>query len=500
MVSPCLVVLALVAAPASRAATFTVTSNGDDAHGYAAGTCPAPCTLRDALLAANTAPGPDTIAFALPGAGPHTIAPLTPLPDVTSTITIDGYTQPGARPNSLVVGGDAVLLIELSGNAADTTADTGLWIKAGGDGSAVRGLAVNRFAHNGLVIEGVHGVTVAGMFLGVDPTGTAAEHNGWSGLMLYDGAVDCTVGGPTVADRNVISGGLTIGNSTTTGIAVVGNYIGTDATGTKALGNSSGVTINSSSGNTVGGSAPGSGNVISGNLSAGVSIGNPSSGNVIAGNLIGTDATGAAPLGNRGAGIWLYDGFSGTATGNTIGGPQPGAGNVIAHNRDAGVVLSAFQGKYPLGNAIVGNSIHSNGGLAIDLGNDGVTANDPGDGDSGPNDLVNFPLIGTAARSGGALSIWGTIDAAPDTAFTLEIYANSACDPSGHGEAERLIGKVDVTTDAAGHAVLTATLAGVTARGEAVTATATDAAGNTSELSPCRTVGWGLRRILRAPS
>src|SRR5437879_3578388 len=86
-------------------AAFTVTNNTDGGPG----------SLRQAILDANTAPGADQIAFAIPGPGPHTISPLSELPTITDPVDINGYTQPGARPNTLAVGDDAVLLIDLSG-------------------------------------------------------------------------------------------------------------------------------------------------------------------------------------------------------------------------------------------------------------------------------------------------------------------------------------------------------------------------------------------------
>jgi CSLREA domain-containing protein len=496
--------LGLAAAAEAAGATFTVTSAGDETHSYPAGTCSDPCTLRDAILAANADPDADSIRFAIPGSGPFTISPLTPLPDITARVAIDGYTQPGARPNALAVGDDAMLLVELSGAAGGEAAPNGLRLVGGSSGSSVRGLVINDFAHDGIVIAHATGVTIAGNFVGVDPTGTIARSNDWGGVFAYDGAVDCVIGGLTAAERNLISGnaeGVTIGNSDTTGVTVRGNYIGTDASGSRALGNLAGVTINGSSGNTVGGTLPGAGNVLSGNSWAGIRIGNGANGNFVQGNLIGTDASGSGGVANHGPGLWLYDGPSGAADDNTVGGTLPAAANVIAFNAGPGVAIESFQGKLPTGNALLGNSIRDNSGLAIDLGNDGVTANDPGDTDTGENGLQNFPLVLTAARTGSALRVFGTLDSTPDQTFTVQLYANAACDASGHGEAQRLLTTTTVQTDGSGHAEFTKTLGPLASRGETVAATATDAAGGTSELSPCRTVGWGvLRRVLPAAS
>src|SRR5437879_13907421 len=102
----CPILLVLVAVGSSDAATFTVTSTADSGVG----------TLRNAITLANTTPGADTIAFNISGAGVHTITPLTPLPNITEAVTIDGYTQPGSSVNTLASGDNAVLKIELNGD------------------------------------------------------------------------------------------------------------------------------------------------------------------------------------------------------------------------------------------------------------------------------------------------------------------------------------------------------------------------------------------------
>lgn len=495
-----LVLLALASADAAAGSTLTVTSTADDQHGYPAGTCPSPCSLRDAISAANAVAGVDTIAFAIPGDGPFTISPLTPLPAITDPVVIDGYSQPGATPNALAVGDDAVLLIELSGGAGGEDAPTGLRIDGGGSGSTLRGLVINAFEHDGIVIAGASGITVAGSFVGVDPAGTSARRNSWRGILAYDGATACTIGGLTPAARNIISGnetGVVLANGQTSGVAIEGNYIGTDRSGRHAVGNQTGVRISTCSGNLVGGTAAGAGNVISGNHGSGVTIGNGSNNNTVQGNLVGTDALGSGALPNGGPAIWLYDGFSGAANGNLIGGLVSGAGNVIAFNTGPGVALSTYQGFPPLDNAILSNSIFGNGGLAIDLGYDGITADDPGDTDVGENELQNFPVVRTAVRVGSALRVYGTLDSTPGGTFTVQLFASPACDASGSGPAVRLLTTTSVNTDGAGHAEFTTTLGPLANRGEVVTATATAAFGSTSELSPCRSIGWGVfRRLL----
>src|SRR5207248_2426609 len=160
----------------------------------------------------------------------------------------------------------------------------------------------------------------------------------------------------------------------------------------------------SSNNNTIGGIVPGSRNVISGN-GWGVSIASgsaPPTGNVVQGNYIGISADGSTPLSNRVEGVRLTG-----AVNTIIGGTVPEAANVIAFNGTApqpgiGTGIEVLSGT---GNSIRGNSIFSNGALGIDLANDGVTANDNGDADTGPNNRQNFPVISSVVTGGGQTTI-----------------------------------------------------------------------------------------------
>jgi len=217
----------------------------------------------------------------------------------------------------------------------------------------------------------------------------------------------------------------------------------------------------------------------------GITVG--SSNNVIKGNLIGTDVTGTGPLPNLDDGI-----FGGRNT--TVGGTSAGEGNVIAFNGLRGISNGGTQGT---GNSYRGNSIHSNGtlgsqivpGLGIDLGPTGPTANDSGDSDTGANNLQNFPIITSVMPSGGSTNVKGSLNSSASSSFNLDFYRNSACDASGFGEGEHLIGSTLVTTDAQGNASFDVTFAVTTGAAELLTTTATDQSGNTSEFSPCATVG-----------
>lgn len=232
----------LPARSAVAATTFTVNTTGDGGDG-----CDQPplgdCTLREAIAAANDHPGADTIAFAIPGAGPHTIEPSTELPTVTDRLTIDGYTQGAATAdtaddateNTLARGSNAILKIELNGAGADGV--NGLVVAAAN--STVKGLAINRFLR-GIRVEGsgATGVTIAGNFVGTDPAGTLDRGNTADGLILL--AANTTVGGAAPAARNVIAGngadGISIGPGAR-GSRVQGNQFGTTADGTAMLPN-----------------------------------------------------------------------------------------------------------------------------------------------------------------------------------------------------------------------------------------------------------------------
>jgi hypothetical protein len=252
-----------------------------------------------------------------------------------------------------------------------------------------------------------------------------------------------------------------------TGHRIEGNYIGTDVTGMAALPNDYGVELFSGSINTIGGGTdPGAGNLISGNRYDGIGI--YSDGNVIEGNRIGTTATGIAPLGNGQDGVEIRafaHGFD-----NTVGGTQPGAGNVIAYNGRDGVRVTTGTG-----NAIAQNAVFANGAAGIEL-TDGGNQNEPA------------PVLTAAISGSGTTTIMGSVTGAANTVLVVEFFANRVCDPSGFGQGARYLGSATVTTNASGQANFTATLSSAVAPGQFVTATATDPAGNTSTFSNCQVV------------
>lgn len=334
----------------------------------------------------------------------------------------------------------------------------------------------------GVNIRGA-GSKLQGNFIGTDITGTLALGNSSSGVV----AGDALIGGTVAEARNIIAangfnGNVSLGSFGSGSPATVqGNYIGTDVTGTKALSATSvGINI-STNNNIIGGTTGPARNIISGNLH-GISFGSFFSGvvgNVIQGNFIGLNATGTGPLPNVQIGILI-----GASSNNTIGGTQAGAGNRIAFNGSPGITVSTGTG-----NTIRGNSIFSNNGLGIDLGPNGVTANDSNDGDTGANQLQNFPVITTTMSTSSSTTIQGSLKSIPNTTFNIDFYSNAAVDPSGNGEGAQFFHTASVNTDGNGNANINVTVPTALASGRVITATATDPNGNTSEFSASNAAG-----------
>ena len=328
------------------------------------------CTLRAAIQESNDTPGADTINFNIVSdASVKTIKPGSALPAIAEAVTINGYSQPGASANTLAEDNDAVLKVQLNGSDAGSA--NGLVIQA--PDSAVKGLVINRFAGNGILLSGpgATGNKIEGNFIGANAAGSSAPGNDDDGVDVF-GADDNTIGGTAPGARNVISGNggdgvQVVGGLGTTGNEVLGNYIGTNKNGTSALGNTEeGVLLFSVSDNTVGGTTAGARNVISGNKQDGVQIsGNASigiaTGNVVLGNFIGTRANGTEALGNTEDGVDIFD-----ARVNTVGGTDSGADNVISGNQDDGVEVS---GNLATDNQVLGNFVGTDENGTSDLGN-----------------------------------------------------------------------------------------------------------------------------------
>ena len=368
------------------------------------------------------------------------------------------------------------------------------------------------------------GNRVLGNYIGTNPAGTAEVPNRWG--VLSSGELT-TIGGLSSGARNVISGnvqgGVIVYGSGTMDNVVQGNFIGTNAAGTAALASGGhGVELQTGR-NKIGGRVPGARNVISGNQGTGVYISGSETENVVEGNFVGVGADGSTAIGNNGSGLEIIG-----AGGHTIGGALAGAGNVIAHNGFGMIINSPNNGIFGntvrnnsadgiatqgtnneigetspggrnvitanggdgvnvfggTGNLIATNSISGNGGLGIDLAGDGVTLNDAGDGDPGPNYLQNYPVLtAVSVNTGfGETSISGSFDSIANEGFTVSFFHNNTCDAAAHGEGEVFIGSALI----GGSSIFGVTFQVEVPLGRFVTATATRMSTlDTSEFSKC---------------
>lgn len=333
-------------------ATFTVTTNAD----FGAG------SFRQAILDANAAIGADTIDFNI-GVGTQTIQPVSALPSITDSVTIDATTQPGFAGSPI---------IELDGSNAGASVN-GLVLLA--NDSVVQGFVINGFSAAGIQIFGASatGNTVRLNYIGTNLSGTAADPN-VTGILIDGGANANTVGGVSAGSGNVVSGnsqnGIFLTGAGTEGNVVAGNYVGTNAAGTAALGNAQqGIYLTNAANNNIVGAytaTPGTagGNVVSANGFSGIGT-LASSNTLVIGNISGLNAAGTAILGNTFNGVF----FGAGGTGNVLGGTVAGARNVISGNASGGTqgAVSIFNGT---SNTVVqGNYIGTDITGTLDLGN-----------------------------------------------------------------------------------------------------------------------------------
>lgn len=386
----------------------------------------------------------------------------------------------GSTATSNVVAGNIVGL-----NAAGTgrLANSGVGLYVLGASNTIGGtVAAARNVVSGNTTVGINisgasanGNTVSGNYVGTSISGLVDLGNSEDGIQIDGGASGNTVGGLTAAERNIISGnnnsGVAVDGVTSIGNVVVGNYIGLAADGTSGLANANnGVSVFQSTDTVIGSTNPTGRNIIASNTLSGVAI-TDGLRTLVKGNYIGTDATGTLARGNAQDGVRM--------TGNTdqvvIGGDAVGAGNLIANNTGDGVLLNTASGKV---NSVIGNAITANGETGIDLGADnGVTANDfVGDGDTGANNLQNFPVLTSAASSPAGTTIAGSLTTNVLGTYRIDFYANhlGGEDGTGYGEGERYLGYTTVSSGVLGTVSFTITLTDAWVNnGDRVTATAT---------------------------
>lgn len=433
------------------------------------------CTLAAAIREANVSALVNAISFDIPVSDPGhsggvwTITPTSSLTPITDQLIVDARTQPGyvASP-----------LIEIDGQIS--TDNDGLKIEAAATNTELYGFAVINYSDAGIWSRADDSI-IAYNYSGLRADGLTPAPN-VRGIDIWDGGQRISI------HSNVVSGntasGIGIFDVGSNNNSIDGNFVGTGASGLVAVPNGgAGIVISSGVANTVGSTQP---NIVSGNLGHGIR--NSSAGStVIENNLIGLTADGSAVLGNGGDGV-MVDGTSsfvniGTSgAGNTIGG-SGGNGIRINAATDTNTIRNNFIGtnaarSLSLGNTLNGiliepgsravaitnnelgnngldgiridagvtfdigtirNETFNNGGLGLDLGGDGPTLNDPGDGDAGPNSLLNYPVVESIDPVGANFAITYVLDA-PAANYVVDFYVNPAgADPSGFGEAEQWV-------------------------------------------------------------
>lgn len=340
-------------------------------------------SLRQAMICANAHPGPDTVIFNILTADPgflgtvFLIQPLSALPPLTDNgTTIDGATQTAFTGDTNTSGPEVVVNGLFTGFSAPEGG--GFHIYSGNN--HINGLVINRFNNSGIFISGPAAVgnRVTGCYIGTNSTGEDARPNTFDGIAITAFASNNVIGGTTPQARNVISGNTRYGvlltglHGNVSNNLIIGNFIGTNASGNAAVGNEMGVVFVSANSNFVGGAGPGAGNLISGNTREGIHS-NSSSNQTIQGNYIGTNATGTAAIPNGFLGINIFTGGLPSAN-NLIGGSVPGAGNLISGNVASGIGIggngsdhNVIQGNR-IGTDASGNTSISNGGGGIGIG------------------------------------------------------------------------------------------------------------------------------------
>lgn len=438
---------------------------------------------------------PNTIGVDLGHGGGHMIGGT--VPEARNVISGNG-TAVRAKPGNSIFGNWIGPEPDGSGTIHN---DVGVELLGGpvnGNGATLGGAAAGQRnvvagATTGVLVHGI-GNKVLGNYIGTDPTGLVAQAN-TVGVLLDGGATNPArgnfIGGPAAGEGNLISGngaGIQLLGPNASNNTLQGNVIGIAAGGRTALGNAEqGIFIEAGQSNQIGGdpSTPARNSI--GANRVGIEIRGIS--NTVRGNHVGTmvNALSAGPFPNRGPGI-LIGGPAGTSavpigntiqdnvivasegdgirleanadrntlTNNAIGGDPPSSihnrgngvtitggsdenvvrANQIHHNDGAGVFV--VDG---VANLISGNSIYANGGLGIDLGPTGVTPNDAGDADTGPNRLQNFPVITGVFRSPTATVVEGSITPT-STSYRVELFVNTEVDPSGYGEGRTHFGSL----------------------------------------------------------
>jgi trimeric autotransporter adhesin len=424
-----------------HAATATVTSNGDAGT---ASTCIAPvaCSLRQAINRVNSNLLTDTIDFAIPGAGPHVIAPTTELPALVRTVFINGYSQSGAAVNTSTTGFNAVLKIQLSGTNMPT-GSAGLRLQDA-TASSVQGLSITGFGVGGRAIEanGAGVVAISGCIIGLTPAFVAAGNFiGIQSLFNQTGAVRIgTLSNATPRAVNLISQNTnsaielnSVPPSAQTGSSFVGhNLINVAADGVTFVGGFDSLIV-ARANLTIAGNVIGGGRSIQTGTGGFIITGNRINANLRPITLLGTFS--APELGTIG-GLGALANLISNSNSSNLADPS-----LIAHSANLLSVDLSLNRMFVTG---------SGAPVGVDLGNNGITANDLGDPDTGPNGLQNFPILTSASRTSatGVVSLSGTLNSLPNRSFRLVFYANPNAVRAGQFFGDS---STDVSTDVNGN-------------------------------------------------
>ncbi len=528
--------------PATLATAQTITVDIEDSSSFdvadtaTVADLPGPdghISFGEAMVASNNTRGRQTIAFAIPTSawthlpafypGRAVIFGWVPNMSANDEVTIDGTTQTTFTGDTNPNGWEVQFLTEFFVEADNCTVTglhgTAVWV----DGSHC--VIQNNSAMGIHLYGGIGGLSSAGNLVSGNTGGgtlfidqssdNVAVGNTFDQVRVYGyvaggfPAVNNRIGGPTLAERNVIvgtgtwngegfPGGFALQIVDTNGTLVQNNQIGTKPDG-MSIGHAASI-----AGILMDGVNNGTAlrdNRIAGVLAdvvpphspaykmgAAIRIGGSGSGLAVLGNKIGLNALDQPVLGST-TGIEMLHWWNPSGVQNVvIGGSAPGEGNEIAgHQADGIDVEHTFSGV-----RISGNSIHDNGALGIDLVTSlfvhGVTPNDALDVDTGGNGLQNFPVLQSATAAGTTLHVAGTLDSSPSAGFTLEFFASPQCDASGFGEGQESLGSTTVATNASGNAAFDVTLPASVLPGWFISATAASAIGSTSEFSACAVV------------
>ena len=310
------------------AANFTVTKTSDTYPTGKSG------ELRWAIQQVNKSSGTSQILFKIPGTGPFTIKPVKDLDSITRPVTINGYSQPGATANTLATGNNAHLLIVLSGNNYKTGnayqgSGNGLFFSQGSDGSIVKGLVISTWINTGIMIYNANNIRILGNFIGTNPTGSAQLAN-QAGIFIESGS-NTTIGSSHSADRNIIAGSFFFFNESSCIVA------------------------------------------------------DNSQGTVIKGNYIGTNAAGTAKLGNSLSGITCS-----ASNNTTIGGTTLAERNVISGHVIVGITIESSSNAQIMRNYI-GTNV--SGTKALGNSNEGIAISGSGIANSAINNRIINNII-----------------------------------------------------------------------------------------------------------